>query len=76
VLIVGVVPNTPSVEAGLRRGDVITAIDREPITTAEDVQRVVDASKVGQTLRFQIRRGDRTLTLPVTTQTLQPRNDS
>lgn len=74
VLIVGVVPDTPSVEAGLRRGDVITAIDREAITTAEDVQRVVDASKVGQTLRFQIRRGDRALTLPVTTQTLQPRS--
>ena len=74
VLIVGVVPETPAVEAGLRRGDVITAIDRQAITTAEDVQHIVDGSKVGQVLRFQVRRADRTLTLPVTTQTLQPRS--
>jgi len=73
VLIAGVVPDTPSVEAGLRRGDVIVEIDRQTVDSAEDVQRIVEDSEVGQTLRFKVKRGNRTLTLPVVTGTLQER---
>ncbi len=74
VLIVGVVPDTPSVEAGLRRGDVIVKIDRQTIDSAEDVQRIVEDSEVGQTLRFEVKRGNRTLNLSVVTGTLQERS--
>ncbi|WP_198406081.1 HhoA/HhoB/HtrA family serine endopeptidase [Parathermosynechococcus lividus] len=59
VLVVQVLPNTPAAKAGLRWGDVITAVDGQPITSAEELQAVVDASKVGQVLNLTIQRGDR-----------------
>jgi len=71
VLVVRVLAASPAEEAGLRRGDVITQIDRQPVTTAEDLQRRVEESQVGQVLRLQVIRGDRTLSLRVRTGELQ-----
>jgi 2-alkenal reductase len=53
-----------SVRAG---GDVITAIDGRPVAGADDIARIVTGSLApGQTVPFEIRRGDRKLSLPVT----------
>jgi len=71
VLVMRVLAASPAEEAGLRRGDVITQIDRQPVTTAEDLQRRVEESQVGQVLRLQVIRGDRTLSLRVRTGELQ-----
>ena len=71
VLVMRVLAASPAEEAGLRRGDVITQIDRQPVTTAEDLQRQVEESQVGQVLRLQVIRGDRTLSLRVRTGELQ-----
>lgn len=67
VLVMRVMPNTPASEAGLRRGDVITAIDGGAIKTADQLQSKVDRAKVDQTLRVTIRRGNSTQQLSVRT---------
>ncbi|WP_017659064.1 HhoA/HhoB/HtrA family serine endopeptidase [Baaleninema simplex] len=72
VLVMRVVPNSPAAAAGLRRGDVITAIDGQAIETADELQRLVENSQVGQVLRFQVLRDNRTLQLRVRTGELQP----
>ena len=71
VLVVRVLPNTPAEAAGLRLGDVITAIDGEAITDAEQLQTVVDGSGLNKALQFTVQRGDRTLKLRVTTTQLE-----
>ncbi|MBD2460600.1 trypsin-like peptidase domain-containing protein [Oscillatoria sp. FACHB-1407] len=72
VLVVGVVPNSPAAQGGLRRGDVITQIDNRAVTTAEQLQDTVERSQLGQALRLTIRRGDRTQQLSVRTAELSP----
>ncbi|MBF2089652.1 MAG: trypsin-like peptidase domain-containing protein [Synechococcales cyanobacterium K44_A2020_017] len=65
VLVMRVMPNSPAAEAGLRRGDVITDIDGQTITTAEDLQRTVERSNVGQSLRLRVIRNGNTQTITV-----------
>jgi S1-C subfamily serine protease len=65
VLVIRVRPNTPAANGGLRRGDVITQIDNQPITNAEQVQNAVENSRIGQALSIRVRRGDQTTTLSV-----------
>lgn len=65
VLVMRVMPNSPAAEAGLRRGDVITDIDGQTMTTAEDLQRTVERSSVGQSLRLRVIRNGNTQTITV-----------
>ena len=65
VLIARVASDSPAARGGLRRGDVITEIDGEAITSADQLQNIVEASKIGQALRFRVRRGEQTQTLTV-----------
>lgn len=65
VLIVGVTPNAPADRAGLRIGDVIQAIDGQPMQTFDQVQQAIENSSVGSQLRFEIQRQNRTLNLMV-----------
>ena len=71
VLVVRVLPNTPAEAAGLRLGDVITAIDGEVINDAGQLQSVVDGSGLNKNLQFTVMRGDRTLKLRVVTTQLE-----
>ena len=71
VLVVRVLPDTPAEAAGLRLGDVITAIDGESITDAGQLQSVVDGSGLNKSLQFTIVRGDRTMKLRVVTTQLE-----
>jgi len=70
-LVVGVVPNSPSAQAGVRRGDVITDIDGQAIRTADQLQRFVENSTVGEGLRVTVRRGDSTQRFTIRTAELQ-----
>ena len=71
VLVLRVLPNTPAEAAGLRLGDVITAIDNQPITDAGELQAFVDGSGLNKNLQFTVLRGDRTLKLRVVTAQLE-----
>lgn len=71
VIIVRVLENTPAAKAGLRRYDVITAINGKPIRTADQLQQTVDRSRLGESLQVEVQRGDRTLTIPVKTAELK-----
>jgi len=74
-LVLRVLPDMPAAGSGLRRGDVITAVDGQPIANAATLQQTVERSRVGQTLRLTVRRGDRTEQVLVRTGELQPSND-
>jgi S1-C subfamily serine protease len=74
VIVVRVLPNTPAAKAGIRRGDVITEIDQQAIKTADQLQTIVENSRLGQTLKVQVRRGDQTQELGVKTAELQNNN--
>ena len=71
VIVVRVLPNTPAAKAGLRRGDVITQVDAQAVTTAEQLQTIVENSRLGQTLQVKVQRGDITKQLPVQTAELK-----
>lgn len=57
VIVVRVVPNSPAAAAGFRRGDVVTEIDGQAISKAEQLQALVENVKPGQTLKVQVQRG-------------------
>ncbi len=49
----------PAAAAGIRRGDTITQVNGQTITTVEQVQNIVADSIVGSRLQLKIKRGDR-----------------
>ena len=55
----------PADEAGLRRGDVITAIEGKAVTDEASYRRVLEGLKIGQEVTLSILRGDRTATARV-----------
>lgn len=65
VLVMRVLPNSPAAEAGLRRGDVITEIDGNAITTAEQLQMTVDRSQIDRPLQLVVIRNGDTQTISV-----------
>jgi S1-C subfamily serine protease len=72
VLVVRVLTNSPAAEAGLRRGDAVVKIDGQAVTTAEQLQRIVENSGVGKSLQFEIQRGDRVQQVRVRTGEMRP----
>jgi S1-C subfamily serine protease len=71
VLVIRVVPNSPAANAGVRRGDVILQVDGQAITSAEQLQSVVENSRLGQALQVRVQRGNQTQQLSVRTAELQ-----
>ncbi|MBN3878553.1 MULTISPECIES: HhoA/HhoB/HtrA family serine endopeptidase [unclassified Nostoc] len=71
VFVMRVVPNSPAASAGIRRGDVILQVDGKVITSAEQLQNVVEDSRLGQVLQVKVQRGNQTQQLSVRTAELQ-----
>jgi len=71
VLVLRVIPNSPAAIAGIRRGDVIVQIDNKAITSAEQLQSIVEDSTLGQALQVKIQRGNQTQILSVRTAELK-----
>ena len=61
-----VMPGSAAATAGLQPQDHIEAINGTPITTFEDLQRIIE-NHPGAAMQVQIRRGNQNLTLPVVT---------
>lgn len=65
VVVVRVLPNTPAAAAGLRRGDVITQINDQAVANAEQLQKLVENSQIGQPLQLKLQRGNQTRQLSI-----------
>lgn len=57
---------TPAADAGLAAGDVVTAIDGEAVSSADDLRELVDARDPGDKVTLTIKRNGATKTLQVT----------
>ncbi|WP_392530679.1 HhoA/HhoB/HtrA family serine endopeptidase [Nostoc sp. C117] len=65
VLLVEIVPRSPASVAGLRAGDVIKSINNQPVTKIEQVQKLVENSKIGTNLPIQVERNGQILQVGV-----------
>ncbi len=76
VLILTIAPNTTAEKAGLHEternengklvlGDLITAIDGEPVRTTDDLYRIIDRHGVGDTIKMTITREGKEMTVDV-----------
>jgi serine protease Do len=55
-LIAEVIAGGPAASADLRQGDIVTAIGSKKVESADDLVRIVRASKIGSDLKFTIER--------------------
>jgi len=65
-VVVDVAEGSPAQTAGLRDGDVITAIEGEPLPALSDVREAVAARKPGDTLRLTVHRSGEAEAIEVT----------
>jgi S1-C subfamily serine protease len=74
ILVIGVLPNTPAEKAGIRRGDVIVAVNNQKITDGGELQSIVENTGINESLKLKVQRGERVF--DVTVQTAQLQGDS
>jgi serine protease DegQ len=65
VIITGVLQNGPAAQAGIRPGDVITAVANKPINNVSELLSSVAALKPGAVAKFSLLRRDETMQLDV-----------
>ncbi|HEX9052007.1 MAG TPA: trypsin-like peptidase domain-containing protein [Anaeromyxobacter sp.] len=65
VVVTNVVDGGPAERAGMRRGDVILEVNRQPVKTTDDVKRAIDKMKAGDMALLRVRRGDQAVFLAV-----------
>ncbi len=65
VLVSDVTAGQSAAEAGIKRGDVITEIDRQPVRNMSEYKRSLGAISKGRTVLFLIKRGGTTIYIAV-----------
>ena len=65
VLVSDVTPGNSAAESGIRRGDVISEMNRNPITNMKDYQRLSGPVKTGDSVLFLVKRGGTTIYIAV-----------
>jgi serine protease Do len=65
VVVTNVVDGGPADRAGMRRGDVILEMNRQPVKSPEDVKKAVDKMKAGDMALLRVKRGDQAVFLAV-----------
>jgi putative serine protease PepD len=63
VLVQQVQPNTPASDAGLRQGDLITALDGNPVASSDALTTAIASKKPGATVKLTVERNGSTITL-------------
>ncbi|WNC87275.1 trypsin-like peptidase domain-containing protein [Thermosynechococcus sp. QKsg1] len=71
-LIVGVAPNSPAAKAGLQVGDWIAKINDLNQPSPQQVQSVVEQTKLGEKVTLEIQRGDRRQTVSLQPEPMPP----
>ncbi|MFN4196168.1 MAG: trypsin-like peptidase domain-containing protein, partial [Thermosynechococcus sp.] len=71
-LIIGIAPNSPAAKAGLQAGDWIAKINEINQPSPQQVQNVVERTKLGETITLQIQRGDRRQTVSLQPEPMPP----
>ena len=66
VLVYSVYPGTPAAQAGIQPGDVLTAMNGQPLASATDLQAQLRQLNPGQTVTLTDVRGNQTLSIKVT----------
>jgi aminopeptidase N len=66
VKVTGVVPGSPAEKAGVKEGDILMAIDGQPVTNLRGYSDILKTLSPGQTVKAAFKRGGQDVTLPVT----------
>ena len=74
VLLVKVHPDTPAYKAGLRRGDVVEAVNGEEVVVANDFQSIIKSLPPGSKVELTVLRNGNKLTLVTEVAELKKRN--
>jgi S1-C subfamily serine protease len=64
-LVIGVEPNSPAFKAGLQEGDVIVALDGEPVEGVDVLHPLLNEARIGVATELVVLRGSRRLNLTV-----------
>ncbi|HEX5961623.1 MAG TPA: trypsin-like peptidase domain-containing protein, partial [Rhodanobacteraceae bacterium] len=60
-LITNVLPDSPAAQAGLKPGDLVTAVNGTPVADAQDLRNAQGLAPVGSTLKLAVDRGGKQL---------------
>ena len=72
VSVSGVEPSSPAAAAGFHRGDVLEAVDGQPVDSAEEYRFRVRDLPIGSAARVELLRGKERLTLPLRAINISP----
>ena len=64
-LVAELVPGQPADKAGLKPGDVVQALNGQPVANASELTRLVAQTKPGDTMRLQVFRNGKTTTIDI-----------
>ena len=67
-------PNSPGAKAGLKTGDVITSLDGHTVGDAGELQVAVGQKQPGNTVKLEVIRDGKDITVPVTLQAMGSKN--
>ncbi|NJL10765.1 MAG: PDZ domain-containing protein [Calothrix sp. SM1_7_51] len=65
IIVTRIIPGSPAAKVGLRVGDVIQGINNQPVTTAEEVQQVLDKNGLNSNLQIEVLRSGQNLQFTV-----------
>lgn len=75
ILVVGVAPNSPAARAGIEPGDVIQAINNQPVNQTGALQQLIEANGIGQPMQVRLQRRDRALEVTVRPESLPSQSE-
>ena len=76
VLLINVAPQSPAAIGGLKQGDVIQAINNQPVNKIEDVQKIVESSTIGTPLQIQVLRNGQVTQVAISPAAFPARRES
>jgi Do/DeqQ family serine protease len=65
-LIARVVRNSPAASAGMKSGDIIQSVNGKAVRNSNEVQQVVETTKIGSRIQVQVRRNGQIVNLNIT----------